>query len=271
MWRIPRHFERIKTHHDEMWRNFVLMFNQCSRLIVDPLRSILHNIFIKFLNLTCIGLLENFKEKMLQNVTSFYFWNQKLCLKIKSYFDQIWEKKTVLTPCTLANVVPCSRPNDVEILKEYSTPFKLKMFEVWNKSNGEYKRNNYFSKESRSLFMEIIPWTPLWPLATHNFFPCSFVSTHFLPWTTFLHTFIFLFFQKKTQDKKFFSFTLSMTLPWACSPCPMEVMEILPSNQWPSHPSWINENREWFNFLMKFRMKILMPNETLKGFHFLIK
>jgi hypothetical protein len=34
-----------------------------------------------------------FKGKMLQNLISFYFWIQKLCLKTKSYFDQIWEKK----------------------------------------------------------------------------------------------------------------------------------------------------------------------------------
>jgi hypothetical protein len=36
---------------------------------------------------------------MLQIFISFYFWNQNLCLKIKSYFDQIW-KKTTSTPST---------------------------------------------------------------------------------------------------------------------------------------------------------------------------
>jgi hypothetical protein len=58
-----------------------------------------------------------------------------------------------------------------------------------------------------------------------------------------------------------------MTLHWACFLCPMEVVEIFPSNQWPPHPSWTNKNREWFDFPMDFRMRILVPNETLRGFH----
>ncbi len=27
----------IKNYHDKLWRNIMLMFNQCSCLIVDPL------------------------------------------------------------------------------------------------------------------------------------------------------------------------------------------------------------------------------------------
>jgi hypothetical protein len=41
-----------------------------------------------------------FKATMLQNLVSFYFWNQKLYLKTKSYFDHIWEKKITSTPFT---------------------------------------------------------------------------------------------------------------------------------------------------------------------------
>jgi hypothetical protein len=51
---------------------------------------------------------------------------------------------------------PCNNSNDVEILKKCSTPPKIKLFEVEDKSNGGSKRNNYFSKKSRGLFMEII-------------------------------------------------------------------------------------------------------------------
>jgi hypothetical protein len=32
------------------------------------------------------------KAKMMQNLISFYFWNQKWSLKIESYFNQIWRK-----------------------------------------------------------------------------------------------------------------------------------------------------------------------------------
>jgi hypothetical protein len=35
-----------------------------------------------------------FKKAMLQNIISYYFWNQELCLKTKNYFDHIWRKKT---------------------------------------------------------------------------------------------------------------------------------------------------------------------------------
>jgi hypothetical protein len=42
-------------------------------------------------------------------------------------------------------------------LREHSTPPKLKMFDVSKKSNSGSKRENYFSKESKGLFMEIIP------------------------------------------------------------------------------------------------------------------
>jgi hypothetical protein len=62
-----------------------------------------------------------------------------------------------------------------------------------------------------------------------------------------------------------------MTPPWTCIFCPMEVVKILSSNMWPPHPSWINENKKWPTFPMEFKMRILVPNETLKGFHFLIK
>jgi hypothetical protein len=48
-------------------------------------------------------------------------------------------------------------------------------------------------------------------------------------------------------------------------------LEILPSNQWPLHPSWTNENREWFFSPMEIRMRILMPNETRGRFHSPIK
>jgi hypothetical protein len=42
-------------------------------------------------------------------------------------------------------------------LREHFTPPKLKIFEIEDKSNGGYKKNNYFNKESKGLFMEIIP------------------------------------------------------------------------------------------------------------------
>ncbi len=48
-------------------------------------------------------------------------------------------------------------------------------------------------------------------------------------------------------------------------------MEILPFNQWPLHLSWTNGNQGWFDLPMEFRTKILVFNETLKGFHPLIK
>jgi hypothetical protein len=51
----------------------------------------------------------------------------------------------------------------------------------------------------------------------------------------------------------------------------MEVVEILPSNQWPPHPSWTNGNRKWFDPPMEFTIRILMLNETLKRFRPLIK
>jgi hypothetical protein len=40
-----------------------------------------------------------------------------------------------------------------------------------------------------------------------------------------------------------------MTSPWAFSSCPMEVVEIFPSNQWILHPSWTNENWKWLAFI----------------------
>jgi hypothetical protein len=36
-------------------------------------------------------------------------------------------------------------------------------------------------------------------------------------------------------------------------------LEILPSNQWPPHPSWTNENREWFSHLWKLGWESLCP------------
>ncbi len=50
--------------------------------------------------------------------------------------------------------------NDAKFFKERSTPPNLKFYEVWNKSNGEYDKKNYFNKKFKSLFMEIIPWIP---------------------------------------------------------------------------------------------------------------
>jgi hypothetical protein len=35
---------------------------------------------------------------MLQNLKSFYFWNQKFYLKTKSYLNQIWKKKDSFNP-----------------------------------------------------------------------------------------------------------------------------------------------------------------------------
>ncbi len=35
---------------------------------------------------------------MLQNIISFYFWNQELYLETKNYFDQIWEKPDNFNP-----------------------------------------------------------------------------------------------------------------------------------------------------------------------------
>jgi hypothetical protein len=43
-------------------------------------------------------------------------------------------------------------------------------------------------------------------------------------------------------------------------------VEIFPSNQRPFLPSWTNEIWWWFHPPMMFRMRILVPNGTLKRF-----
>jgi hypothetical protein len=48
-------------------------------------------------------------------------------------------------------------------------------------------------------------------------------------------------------------------------------LEILPSNQWPLHPSWTNENRWWFFSLMEFRMIISHAQWNIIRFHSSIK
>jgi hypothetical protein len=41
--------------------------------------------------------------------------------------------------------LPCNGPDDSNILREHLTFLKLKLFEVWDKSNGGSKSTNYFS------------------------------------------------------------------------------------------------------------------------------
>jgi hypothetical protein len=36
-------------------------------------------------------------------------------------------------------------------------------------------------------------------------------------------------------------------------------IEILPSNQWPPHPSWSNENQKWFSLLWNLGWESLCP------------
>ncbi len=149
------------------------------------------------------------------------------------------------------------------------------MFEVWDKSNYGSKRNNYLSRKCKSLFMEIIPWIPLWLFVTHNFLPFFFVYTPFVSMNNiFSHIIInsplthsISSSSKKIEYTKKLSCILFMTHVWACSLCSMEVVKILPFNQWPPHPSWTNENWKWFDPPMKFRMKFFVPNEALKWFH----
>ncbi len=57
----------------------------------------------------------------------FLFQNSKLCFKIKSYFDHIWEKDGFKPPLFLASVAPCNNPDYVEILRKNIKPPKLKL------------------------------------------------------------------------------------------------------------------------------------------------
>jgi uncharacterized protein involved in tolerance to divalent cations len=43
------------------------------------------------------------KVAMMQNIISFYFWNQKLCFKTESYFNQILQKDNFKPPLLLTS------------------------------------------------------------------------------------------------------------------------------------------------------------------------
>ncbi len=90
--------------------------------------------------------------------------------------------------------------------------------------------------------MEILPWTPLQLFATHNFLPCSlFAHILFFSWTTIfphIRTNFFLTHSSSSfSSQKHIRSSLvsvkntcppSITPPWACSLCPMEVLKSFP-------------------------------------------
>ncbi len=122
--------------------------------------------------------------------------------------------------------------------------------------------------------MEILPWTPPQLFPTHNFLPCSLFAHNFFSMNnTFSHITIILFFHiillilllKKTHK----------LLPLGKPLWPL--LELVPLVQWkywnPSLQSMASSSfmNEWESrmifFPMEFRMRILMPNETLRRFH----
>jgi hypothetical protein len=46
------------------------------------------------------------KATMIQNLISFYLWNQKLCFKTESYSDQIWGKNNFKPLLLSTSVTP---------------------------------------------------------------------------------------------------------------------------------------------------------------------
>ncbi len=133
--------------------------------------------------------------------------------------------------------------------------------------------------------MEILPWTPLQLLATHNFLPCSlFAHIFFFSWTTiFPHirtifsltpSFSSFSFQKHIRSSLVsvrITSAPSIPPPWACSPCPMEVLKSFPPINGLlilHEPMRIDDD---FFLPWNLGWKFLMPNETLWRFHSSIK
>jgi hypothetical protein len=85
----------------------------------------------------------------------------------------------------------------------------------------------------------------------HTFSSMNNTSSHITTSSLFTHSFS-SFSQKKHKIQK----TL---LTQVFSPCPMEVVEILPSNQYSLHPSWTNEDWEWLAFQWNLGWEFLCP------------
>ncbi len=143
----------------------------------------------------------------------------------------------------------------------------------------DLRRKFILNKNLETCSWEILPWTPLQLLATHNFLPCvlfahifsmnniiSHIRTNF----PFTHSFSSFFLKKNTQGTT----SLLVSLLWPL----LELVLLVqwkfgnPSLQSMASSSFMNqwESRMIFS-PMEFRMKILMPNETLRKFYFLIK
>ncbi len=129
------------------------------------------------------------------------------------------------------------------------------------------------------MFMEILPWTPLQLLTTHNFLPCSLfahiffmnnILSHIKTNFHLTHSFSFFFPEKNTQDT---------TPPLVSLQSPLFELVLLiqwkfgnPSLQSMASSSFMNQwESKMIFFPIEFRMKILMPNETLRRFYFPIK
>ncbi len=116
--------------------------------------------------------------------------------------------------------------------------------------------------------MDILPWTPLLLLATHNFLPCSFFAHIFSMNHPFPH--IKTKFSLTHSSSSFSSQKTHKILLCRCEASLPTFhhpslnlfslsngsLEILPSNQWPPHRSWTNENRWWFSSPMELMMII---------------
>ncbi len=127
------------------------------------------------------------------------------------------------------------------------------------------------------MFIEILPWTPLQLLVTHNFFPCFFFAHIFFFMNNilslirinfFFHTLIFLFFSlaNNTQNTTF----LFVNFPWP-------LFDLILLVQWKFGNPFLQSmafssfKNQWelrmICLPIDFRMRIIMPNETLKIFH----
>jgi hypothetical protein len=116
---------------------------------------------------------------MMQNLISFYFWNQKLYFKIESYFDQIWGKDGFRPLLLPASVAPLQQPWWCWNSEKTFYIFLTKTLWSLKKNHEWIWKEQLLIKNFKGLFMEIIPWISLRLLITHNFLPCFFVCTPF--------------------------------------------------------------------------------------------
>jgi hypothetical protein len=80
-----------------------------------------------------------------------------------------WAKNNQFDPLYFQPVqLLYSKPDDIEIWGEAFTPFKLRLIQIWHKSNGGFEKNNWLNQKFRGFAMEIILLTPLQPPLTSN-------------------------------------------------------------------------------------------------------